>query len=120
MESHCVLFCKEEGFQCVHAGLRIDPPEANDRETLMHDHSIVLENRYAGPLTVTGHIGIPVPTWFAGDGESTEEIPYGTWQPLPQHGIICIDTGCGKGGRLTGMTVENGRFRLDSVAEDGT
>ncbi len=120
MESHCVLYCKGEGFQCVHAGLRIDPPEANDRETLMHDHSVVLENRYAGPLTVTGHIAIPIPTWFTGDGESTEKIPYGEWRPLPRNGVICIDTGCGKGGRLTGMTVENGRFRLDSVAEDGT
>jgi hypothetical protein len=31
--------------------------------------------------------------------------------------VICIDTGCGKVGRLTAMMVEEGRFRLESVAE---
>ncbi|MBR2822563.1 MAG: serine/threonine protein phosphatase [Clostridia bacterium] len=120
LDPRCQLFYKGEGFQCVHAGLRVDPPEDNDRDTLLHDHEVTLENRYAGPLTVTGHIAIPFPTHFAGDGETTRELPLGEWLPLPETGVICIDTGCGKGGWLTGMTVEAGRFRLDPVSERGS
>ena len=45
--------------------------------------------------------------------ETVEEIPYGEWRPLPERGVLCIDTGCGKGGRLTAMVVSRrteGRF----------
>jgi hypothetical protein len=31
--------------------------------------------------------------------------------------VICIDSGCGKGGLLTAMCVEDGRFRLTCVPE---
>lgn len=34
---------------------------------------------------------------------------------LPASGVLCIDTGCGKGGRLTAMIVEGGCFRLAAV-----
>ena len=44
-----------------------------------------------------------------------ELLPPGEWLTLPKRGIICIDTGCGKGGRLTGMVIEDDRFRLESV-----
>ena len=117
LEDHCAVYWEGEGFQCAHAGIRVDPIGANDRETLIHDHGTVLENKYAGPLTVTGHIAIAAPVWFAGDGKTTEVLTPGEWRPLPEKGVICIDTGCGKGGKLTGMIVEDGRYMLEQVSE---
>ena len=111
------LFWKTEEFQCVHAGILIDPPEANDLQTLIHDHDIVEKNLYSGKLTVTGHIALEKATWFAGDEETTEEIGDGVMQNLPETGVLCIDTGCGKGGRLTAMIAEGKEYSLVSEAE---
>ena len=113
LREHCRLFVRGEGFQCVHAGLLMDPIEVNDTQTMIHDHEIAMRNCYAGPLTVVGHIALEAPTWFAGDGETAEELEYGAWQPLPEKGIICIDTGCGKGGALSAMIAEGKRYRLE-------
>ena len=115
LSEHCRLFWRGEDFQCVHAGVLVDPIEANDRETLIHDHMIVFRNQYAGPLTVVGHIALNAPTYFPGRGEAIRELPEDQQFELPQTGVICIDTGCGKGKRLTAMTVENGRFILEST-----
>ena len=118
LKEHVQLFWKTDGFQSVHAGLKVDPPEVNDLLTLVHDHDIVLENRYAGPLTITGHIALEKATWFAGDGETTEELEEDSDRSLPENGVICIDTGCGKGGRLTAMVISGTEFRLYSVPEN--
>ena len=83
----------------------------------MHDHDVTLKNVYDGPLTITGHIGLPEATWFVGDGESTAQLKAGDVYPLPRTGIICIDTGCGKGGKLTAMVVEDNSFRLVEAPE---
>ena len=115
IREHSVMYYKGEGFNCVHAGLMVDPPEANDTYTLLHDHEIVLRNQYAGPLTITGHIALLNPVYFAGDGETAEELPFNRWQNLPTNGIICIDAGCGKGGTLVGMVIEDGRYILHGV-----
>ena len=115
IREHCKLFYRDEEIQCVHAGLMVDPIEVNDTNTLIHDHDIVQRNSYAGPLTVVGHIALEAPTWFAGDRETTEALPYEEWRPLPDRGTVCIDTGCGKGGHLTAMTVEDGQYRLERV-----
>lgn len=117
LKEHVQLYLKAEGFLCVHAGILVDPPEVNDRETLVHDHHIVLKNRYHGPLTITGHIALEQVTWFAGDGETTETIEDGTTRKLPTNGVLCIDTGCGKGGRLTAMIIEGNEYHLISTAE---
>ena len=114
IREHCRLFYRDEKIQCVHAGLKVDPIEVNDTETMIHDHEAVMLNGYTGPLTVVGHIGIEEPTWFAGDRETTEKLPYGEWLSLPDRGIICIDTGCGKGGSLSAMIMEGNRYRLVS------
>lgn len=53
---HVVPFYRGEGFQCVHAGLKVDPIEMNDYYTMIYDHGVAMENRYAGPLTIVGHI----------------------------------------------------------------
>ena len=115
LRDRCQNYWRGEGFQCVHAGVRVSPVERNDAQTLIHDHGVVLRNRYDGPLTITGHIAIARPTWFAGDGRTAEALPLGEWRPLPDRGVICIDTGCGKGGGLTAMIVEAGRFRLEQA-----
>lgn len=119
VREHCALFYRGEGFQCVHAGLMVDPIEVNDAQTMMHDHEIALRNCYRGPLTVVGHVALESPTWFIGDGKRIEKLPDNRWLELPKTGTICIDTGCGKGGRLTAMQVEGSRYLLTSVAETG-
>ena len=117
LREHVRLYWKGERFQCVHAGLLIDPPEVNDLQTLVHDHGIVLRNVYSGPLTITGHIALEKAAWFAGDGKTAEELEEEENRELPEKGVICIDTGCGKGGRLTAMITEGSMFRLTSVPE---
>ena len=117
IEEHAVPFWRGDGLQCVHAGLRFEPIESNDPYTLIHDHGVAMSNRYAGPLTIVGHIALERPVWFPGEKKLVKEIPEGTWYELPPRGVICIDTGCGKGGRLTGMVVEDGKFVLESVGE---
>lgn len=114
---HVRLFWRTEQFQCVHAGVKIDPLEANDEYTLVHDHHIVPANRYVGRLTVTGHIALERATWFAGDEETTEKIDDGQVRVLPETGVLCIDTGCGKGGCLTAMIIKGKEYKLVSEAE---
>ena len=113
LREHCRMFYQDELIRCVHAGVKVESLELNDAWTLMHDHGLVPENRYAGPLTVTGHIGLDWPAWFAGDGETVKLLPYGEESPLPDHGVICIDTGCGKGGPLTAMVLTAKMYRLE-------
>ncbi len=119
VKDHVRLFWKADGFQCVHAGLKVDPPEVNDKETLVHSHETVEMNRYSGPLTITGHIALEKATWFAGDGETLKELEENVELCLPTNGIICIDTGCGKGGRLTAMVIEGKEYILLSAPENG-
>lgn len=116
IKEHCRLFWRGEGVQCVHAGLLMDPLEVNDTHTLIHDHHIALRNAYDGPLTIVGHIALESPVWFKGDRENVEKLPYGEWTELPKGGVICIDTGCGKGGCLTAMVIEDGKYKLEGAA----
>ena len=119
LRENCRLYWKADRFQCVHAGILVDPLEVNDQYTLVHDHGIVLENKYAGPLTITGHIALEMAAWFAGDEETVVELEDNTTYRLPDTGIICIDTGCGKGGRLTAMVIDGEEYTLTSVDEQG-
>ena len=117
LDQRCQMYYQGDGFQCVHAGVLVDPIEANDPQTMIHDHNVVKKNRYAGPLTITGHIALQEPTYFAGDEKTTETLAYGETLPLPDTGVICIDTGCGKGGRLTAMIIKDREYHLESVPE---
>ncbi len=114
LKDNIINYYKGGNFQCVHAGIKIDPLEANDTYTLIHDHDVVVQNRYTGPLTITGHIALEKPVWFAGDGETFETLEYGRRRQLPERGVLCIDTGCGKGGKLTAMVIEDGDYTLFS------
>ena len=120
IQTHTRLFWKTDGFQCVHAGVKVEPLEANDLNTLVHDHGIVPENRYPGRLTITGHIALEEVMWFAGDGEKTAVLKEDKRYQLPECGVICIDTGCGKGGKLTAMIIDGNHFTLCSVEEGKT
>jgi len=117
IKEHAVFFCKDELFRCVHAGIRNEQLGENDLYTLLHDHDIVLRNNYAGKLTITGHIALPMPCLFAGDGETFTELQAGEIYDLPRTGVICIDTGCGKDGALTAMVIEGEHFTLHSVPQ---
>lgn len=119
LREHLILFYRDETIQCVHAGLLVEPIEANDQYTLLHDHEMVFHNRYAGRITVTGHVGLEQPTWFAGDGKTAIALRDNTATRLPDKGVICIDTGCGKGGRLTAMIAEKDQYVLISMPECG-
>ena len=120
LSAHVVPYFRGEGFQCVHAGILVDPVEENDMRVLIHSHETVFANIYSGPLTVTGHVALDEPTWFAGDMETETPVGYGIALPLPGKGVLCIDTGCGKNGHLTGMVIENGSFILYGVGQDGS
>ena len=115
IKEHSCLYWKSEYFQCVHAGALIEPLEANDLQTLIHDHEVVLENRYHGKITITGHIALKRATWFTGDGKTVLELMEEKEYQLPETGIICIDTGCGKSGRLTAMIIKDDRYWLISA-----
>lgn len=117
IQAHCRLYWKGEGYQCVHAGVKVEPIEANDRQTLIHDHGVIFENEYKGVLTIVGHVGIEKPMYFDGQGGEGKELEYGVEEALPENGVICIDTGSGKGGRLTAMLIEDKHFMLMSIAE---
>ncbi len=118
LQQHIRLFWRTDDFQCVHAGIVVHPPEVNDLWTLVHDHETVFKNQYNGPLTITGHVGLEKATWFTGNGETVTVLSENILLPLPDSGIICIDTGCGKGGRLTAMIIENKQYRLISAPEN--
>ncbi len=115
IREHSCLYWKGDRFQCVHAGVKVEPLEVNDLQTLIHDHEVVFENRYNGKMTITGHVALEKATWFTGDGETAIELEEDKGYTLPDVGVICIDTGCGKGGRLTAMIIEDNSYRLTSA-----
>ena len=119
LRENCRLYWQGSRFQCVHAGLRKMPIEENDINTLIHDHTVAEENQYAGPLTIVGHVALFAPTHFPGDQQEPEMLPPGEKLPLPQTGIICIDTGCGKGGILTALVAEGDQYTLECVRQKG-
>lgn len=112
-----VPYYRTDAFQCAHAGVKVEPVEMNDRSTLIHDHDVALQNRYAGKLTIVGHVAMEEALWLPGNEQPVEPLKPRTEYPLPHYGTVCLDTGCGKGGCLTGMVIENGHFTLYQQSE---
>lgn len=112
---HSLLYYEDTLFQCVHAGIRHENPAENDEHTLLMDHGITRKNAYGGKLTITGHIHLKEPTWFDGSGRKGQPLPYGEWLPLPAKGVICLDTGCAEGNKLTAMILCKDRYLLTCV-----
>ena len=115
VRENTVLFYEDELFQCAHAGILNERLADNDEHTLLMDHRLVRKNRYSGKLTVTGHIHLKKPTYFDGSGGKGKEILYRCWQNLPKTGVICIDTGCAEGNRLTTMIVDGESVSFEYV-----
>lgn len=108
-----VPYYSGDDFQCAHAGAKEERLWCNDLHTLMMSHFLTRKNRYSGKLLLTGHIHLRHPTWFDGSGGAGQPLPYHCWNPLPSHGVICLDTGCAEGNRLTGMLIEDGLYYLE-------
>ena len=47
--------------------------------------------------------------------DSVNTITEGMWGTLPEKGMIALDTGCVYGNRLTGMVIEEDRYKVMSV-----
>ena len=80
IREHSSLFYRDDAIQCVHAAVKVDRIEDNDRHTIVHDHSEIFENCYRGRFTVTGHVALPAATYFAGDQRHIDEIACGEWR----------------------------------------
>lgn len=107
-----VKYFEDEHFQCTHAAVKTSPICTNDEYTLMMNHFETKKNRYSGKLTITGHIHLSEPTYFNGCGGKGFSLDYGMEQKLPQNGIICIDTNCGK---IVSMIIYDKTYRLEYV-----
>lgn len=113
LEKNTVLYWIGEGYQCVHAGIIEEKPEKNSLDTLLWDRDAITENCYDKRLTIVGHTPLRDPIYLRGDGRSGEILSYRKRMELPQTGMICIDTGCVFGGKLTAMVVEGEEFWLE-------
>ena len=100
------LAFEDSRFQCVHASI------AEDK---IKYHSWSKKNLYQGKLTIIGHTPLDEPTYYDGSGCQGLFLEYHQWQPLPEKGAICIDTGCVYGNKLTAMIIEDGNFCLEMV-----
>lgn len=114
-KKYTVLTWEDENFQCCHAGLENSEITENLPEVLMWDRERISQNDYGGRLTIIGHTPIEDVTWYAGDGETEEILPEHTWLTLPKTGLICLDTGCVFGYKLTAMVIEEKKYWLESV-----
>ena len=103
-------FYAEERFLCVHACLKNENPKKNSVETLIWGR----DTDYTGKLVLTGHTPYRVPVYFCGKN-SADPIAEGMWANLPEKGMIALDTGCVFGNRLSGLVIEDDRFKVLSI-----
>lgn len=112
---HTVLSYEDNNFQCCHAGLINENIAVNLPDVLLWDRSRIDRNDYCGKLTIIGHTPSMDAAWYAGDKKTVEILPEHRWMPLPKTGLICLDTGCVFGFKLTAMIIEGTKYRLESV-----
>ena len=114
-EENCVPYYEGKSYQCCHASIINEDIKENDEYVLMMDHHLTKKNRYNGKLTITGHIHLHDPTYFDGSKGKGQILSYHESKPLPQKGVLCIDTSCAEGNRLTAMIIENNQYYLEYV-----
>lgn len=107
-------YYEDKNFQACHASIKKDNIEDNCKYTLVVNRLSTFRSRYKGKLTVTGHLGLREPMYFPGDG-SHQSLEYDFERDLPETGIICIDTACYNGNKLTAMIIENNKYVLEYV-----
>ena len=106
---------EDDDFICVHADIRDEIVWNNMEDTFIWGGDAVTYNDYSGKLAVVGHAQQDTPAYLDGyGGESRFHPSYGTWFELPKTGLIAMNTGCGFGGPLTAMIIENGWMRFES------
>ncbi len=103
------FFYQSEYFLAVHACLKDENPLRNTKETILWGR----DTSYQGKLVLTGHTPYKHPLAIC--GEKAEIIKEGTWEKLPQKGVIALDTGCVYGNRLTGLCIDGDMFCAASV-----
>ena len=109
------LSYQTDGFQAVHAGLYTEDISENDPEILIWDREAVEGALYDGKLTFIGHTPMrcPILSLKGEFGDPVYEIiPYEEEIPLPEKGLLNIDTGCVFGRELTAAVIENGKMLL--------
>lgn len=111
-----VPYYEDVRFQCTHAGVQDGDIAQSDKETLLWDRKRLTDNDYSGKLTIVGHTPLSGPAWCAGDKKTRAVLTERVRMSLPEQGMICLDTGCVFGYRLTAMVVEEDRtYWLESV-----
>lgn len=115
-KKNTVLTYEEENFQCCHAGLDSEEIAGNLPEVLMWDRTRIDQNDYYGKLTIIGHTPVENAAWCAGDKKTIKVLPERKWMKLPETGLICLDTGCVFGYKLSAMVIDGTEYRLDSVS----
>ncbi len=119
LEEETVLYYQDEKILCAHAGVDHEIGAENSEDVLLWDRSQLLENRYGGSLAVVGHTPLSVAAYMDGTGGPARALPDGRLRHLPKSGMICLDTGCVFGGKLTAMSIVGGNFILHSEPGPG-
>lgn len=114
MKDKYVIYYKDKNYQCAHASIKKDNIEDNTKYTLTTNRTYTKRNIYEGPLTITGHLGLMEPTHFKGKGKK-EILEYNKEYELPKTGVICIDTRCSSGNKLTSMIIKDNKYVLQYI-----
>lgn len=107
-------YAETEHFFCVHAGLRAEDPAEEDPRVLLSDRTMQGGPAYGGKLVIAGHVPGASPLYRAPSGELLS-LPCGQTLTLPEHGYLCLDTGCVYGNALTAMVTDGKTYRLYAV-----
>ena len=108
------IYYKDSNFQCSHAGIKKDNIEDNSKYTLTTNRINARLNRYQGPLTIIGHLGLYEPTHFKGSKQK-EILEYNKEKELPKTGVICIDTRCSSYNKLTSLIINDNKYVLEYI-----
>lgn len=101
-------------FICVHAGIDERGLKYTSEDTLLWDRSVAEDGWYQGKLLICGHT--PVLEVNYQDGmHQMKVIDSRKKHPLPQTGVINLDTGCIFGYKLSAMVIEKHWFHVESV-----